>query len=306
MNKDYLSSSYETVRFLSQGDGLVGRLFLPNTSGCFPTVLVCHGLFGFKDKYSELAEFLVNHGIAVLAMDMHGHGESGGERFVFHLPTWIADIQAGLNFLTTHERIDSTRIAGFGVSSGATALLEAALVEPRLKALITLSASVQNHCTFLETIALYISLSLGIIHKKFTQRNFRLSLLRELNKTEFTFDPAINASWRAESRVQQAFASMPFPGTAEAHLIDTIKCVGKILVPTLVLHGAEDRVEPLHSAQDFYEALTCEKAIHIIPDTGHLGHLDRNRKKIFELTTEWVKSKLFKSETSSQISLDKS
>ena len=78
MSKDPLFFTCESVRFLSQGDELVGRLFLPNSSDRFPVILVCHGLFGFKDKYSELAEFLANHGVAVLTVDMHGHGESGG------------------------------------------------------------------------------------------------------------------------------------------------------------------------------------------------------------------------------------
>jgi hypothetical protein len=41
-----------------------------------------------------------------------------------------------------------------------------------------------------------------------------------------------------------------------------------------------------------YEALTCKKALHIIPGNGHLGHLDRNKGLVFKLSAEWATQNL--------------
>jgi hypothetical protein len=37
-----------------------------------------------------------------------------------------------------------------------------------------------------------------------------------------------------------------------------------------------------------HDALTCPKEIHIIPGNGHIGHLDRHREKVMDLTSGWA------------------
>ncbi len=282
----------QSVHFLSKGDRLAAQLFIPDLKDRAPVMLICHGLFSFKENYFEFAEYLAKRGIAVLTMDMRGHGQSGGERFAFCLSDWIANIQAAIDFLVKHPRIDPLRIAGFGLSSGGTAILEAAIVESRLKVLVTLSASIHNDHPLWQTVIFNIMKYIGIIYKKFKHRSFRLSLPWVLDMIDYTADATINADWRTNLRVREAFHSIPFPETAEALLIDTIHRVKLIRIPTLVLHGATDRLESPQNAQLLYRALVCVKEIHTIPSSGHLGHLDWNRHKIFELTYEWIANKL--------------
>jgi len=62
---------------------------------------------------------LAERGIATLAMDMHGHGESSGERYHVNMREWVADVRSGIDFLVTHPLIDESRIGAFGLSSGA-------------------------------------------------------------------------------------------------------------------------------------------------------------------------------------------
>src|SRR5437667_6021771 len=112
--------SKETVVIHSLGESLAGVLFLPETSGAAPALILCHGAGEFKENYFELCEFLAERGVAALALDMHGHGESGGERFHVKIAEWVADIHAALDFLCEHPRIDSESIGAFGLSSGGT------------------------------------------------------------------------------------------------------------------------------------------------------------------------------------------
>src|SRR5207249_11756537 len=128
--------SRETVLVESLEDSLSATLFLSEGDNPAPTLLVCHGAGEFKENYYEMCEYLAGRGINSLALDMHGHGGSGGERDHVRMEQWVCDVQAALDFLSTHSRVDNGRIAGFGLSSGGTAILEAALLDKRIKALI--------------------------------------------------------------------------------------------------------------------------------------------------------------------------
>jgi alpha-beta hydrolase superfamily lysophospholipase len=71
----------ETVTIHSNGATLAGVLFLPVSDRPSPALVICHGALEFKEDYFELCEFLAEKGVAALAIDMHGHGQSEGERF---------------------------------------------------------------------------------------------------------------------------------------------------------------------------------------------------------------------------------
>ncbi len=286
-----LGFEWEDVDLPSGNDSIAGRLFLPPHQDRVPVLLIAHELFGFKESYTGLVEFLLKKGIAVLVLDMHGHGESGGERFSFSLAEWIADIRAAIDFLETHLRIDSNRIIGFGVSSGGTAILETTLVDNRMRSIIVLGVTVCNHYGFWTTLGLQLLRLFSKIYHRFAKQTLRISADRELNTIICLSDPAANARWRDTPLVREAFTSIPFPGISDSILVDTLERVGEIRIPTLILHGAQDTIEPPSVARLLYDRLTCEKSLQIIPDMGHLGHLDRNQEKIFEHILDWIQTK---------------
>src|SRR6185436_4906481 len=108
----------EPVSLRSVGDKLAGTLFFPDTVGCCPAMIICHGAGEFKENYFELAEVLAAKGVATLAVDLRGHGESKGERFHVNISDWVADVQTAIDFLVAHPRIDGTKIGAMGLSSG--------------------------------------------------------------------------------------------------------------------------------------------------------------------------------------------
>src|SRR5690349_19085040 len=120
MTSHAIQLSRESVRLRSLGDDLSGALFLPESLRPAPAVIVCHGAGEFKENYFELCELLAGRGIAALAIDMHGHGESAGSRFCVEMREWVPDVQAAIDFLHDHPRIDGARIGAFGLSSGGT------------------------------------------------------------------------------------------------------------------------------------------------------------------------------------------
>lgn len=284
--------SQENIAFQSLGHPIAGVLFLPGDQGLFPALVVSHGYMDFKENYFELCTYLAQRGIASLALDMHGHGESGGGRYHIHLDEWIADIRAALDTLQAHPSIDPESLGAFGLSSGGTAVLEAALVDPRIRALITLDATVRPFLSLHERIGMGLLSTLGRIKHFLTGRDLRISLVREVGKVEAAHDPEVNERWRSNPRVVEMWSSFPFPGSEASVDVDTLTRVHRIAVPTLVLHGAQDRVDSPQTARVLFDALTCPKELHIIEGNGHLGHLDRNRHMVMELTAGWALSRL--------------
>jgi len=278
----------ESVFFSSAGDEVAGTLFLPdNSTTPAPALVICHGAGDWKENYFELCDSLAGFGVASLAIDMHGHGETGGERFCVEMPLWVADVRAAVDFLCKHPRVNPDGIAAFGLSSGGTAILEAALIDPRLKALIALDATVRNSLPFQDSIVLKGLLALGRMKMRLTKTTLRLPLAK-LSTPKVASEPEINRQFLANPSSVEAFMSFPLPGGEQAFFVDTIKRVGGIATPTLVLWGADDKVDPPRTAWMLFEALNCKKRLEIIPGNGHVGHLDRNRDRVFELTRDWV------------------
>ena len=89
----------EPVRLRSLGEELAGVLFLSEEEQPSPVMIICHGAGEFKENYFELCELLAARGVATLAIDMHGHGASGGERFHVNMRAWVADVRAAIDFL---------------------------------------------------------------------------------------------------------------------------------------------------------------------------------------------------------------
>ncbi len=276
------------VGFRSLGDDLVGTLFVPETHEPSPALILCHGAGDFRENYFEMSQQLASRGIVSLALDMHGHGASGGERFHVDMREWTADVRAAIDFLQDRPEVKQDQIAGFGLSSGGTAILEAALEDSRLCALIPLDATVRNSLPAAMSGFIRTLLLAGKIKFSVTGKPMRLPLAKLGPAPTLASDPAVNREILDYPRSWEGFNSFPLPGGEQAFFVDTIDRVSRITTPTMVLWGAEDKVDPPETAHRLYAALKCKKALHIIPGNGHVGHRDRHKAKVFALTADWI------------------
>ena len=276
----------ERVTIESLDETLQGVLFLPQTAGPVPALILTHGAGDYKENYFEFAEYLGARGIASLALDLHGHGESGGSRYYVDMREWVADVRAALDFLSSHSRIDRARLAAYGPSSGGTAILEAALVDSRIKALVLQDATVRDSLPKAMSLSMRFLNLIGTVKRRFTSRDLYLPLAKMSGEFPLASDPEVNK--RLNERAVEAFNRFPLPGAAQAFFVDTIERVGSVRVPTLVLWGEDDKLDPPETGKLLHERLTCKKALHIIAGNGHAGHMDRHKEKVFALTCEWL------------------
>jgi dienelactone hydrolase len=107
----------EEVRFSSGKVKLAGTLFLPGKSGRHPAVVLFHGS-GPQSRDSARAQWFAELGIAALAYDKRGVGESTGDFRKVPFQDLVEDGLAGIAFLKTRSDIDSTKIGVWGLSQG--------------------------------------------------------------------------------------------------------------------------------------------------------------------------------------------
>ncbi len=279
----------ERVSFQSLGVPLQARFVAAaGSTAPAPVLIVSHGAGEFKENYLEMASYLSARGIASLLLDMHGHGESGGRAYHVSIPEWTADIIAAIDYLQTRPDVDGARISAFGLSSGGTAILEAAVVDPRLKALIALDATVMNTLPWSTTLVMGGLSLMGKIKRALTGEDLRISIVKLLDEVALASDPEINAKLKVDPGKLRAFSRFPLPGASEAFFVNTIKRVPKIKAATLVIWGADDELDPVSTAIRLHETLTCVKQLEIVEGNGHVGHLDRHRERVFELVSDWL------------------
>ena len=129
------------VEFPSQGVTLVGDLYLPTTSavGKVPAAFLL-GPFGYVREQgpSYYAMRLAASGVAALAFDCRGHGESAGTPRRHESPVMkVADAKAALDYLTTRPEVDAKKIFAIGLCQGASPMVQLASDDARVAGLIT-------------------------------------------------------------------------------------------------------------------------------------------------------------------------
>ncbi|HRJ68157.1 MAG TPA: alpha/beta fold hydrolase [Beijerinckiaceae bacterium] len=130
----------DEVSFPSSGVTCRGWLFRPAGPGPHPAVIMANGMSATKAMgLQSFAESYARRGLAVLAFDYRGLGESdGAERGRLVPQEQHDDTRAAIRWLRAQPGIDAERIAlwGFSFSGGHAVFL--ASVDPRVKAVAAL------------------------------------------------------------------------------------------------------------------------------------------------------------------------
>lgn len=124
---------------LETPDGLVliGTFYGPlDFEPPWPGVILLHMLWSDRTTWDEYAHELARNGFAVFALDMRGHGETGGE------VDWdlaADDIQMVWDNLSARPEIASNRMGMVGASIGANMALVSGTNEPDARTVVLLS-----------------------------------------------------------------------------------------------------------------------------------------------------------------------
>lgn len=136
------------VNFISQDLKISAVLTLPQTAkpdGGFPAVVLAQGLSGVKNVIMpEIAQTFAQAGIATLAFDYRGCGESEGDSQRLFPLERVTDILNAAAFLRSQAAIDAARIGIYGVSYGAGQALYAAALDPEVRCVVSVAGAIDG------------------------------------------------------------------------------------------------------------------------------------------------------------------
>ncbi|WP_228394321.1 alpha/beta hydrolase [Chryseobacterium glaciei] len=123
---------------------VVGHLFIPKSfsqSQKHPAIIVGHPMGAVKEQSADVyASHMAEKGFVTMAIDLSFWGESAGEPRNAVLPdVYSEDFSAAVDFLGTRPFIDKEKIGVIGVCGSGSFVLSAAKIDPRLKAIATVS-----------------------------------------------------------------------------------------------------------------------------------------------------------------------
>lgn len=135
----------EKVSFQSQyQEKVAGNLYLPkgidrNTK--LPAIIVGHPMGAVKEQSANLyATKMAEQGFVAMSIDLPFWGESEGKTRNMVSPEVYAEaFSAGVDYLGSQTFVDRARIGGIGVCGSGSFMISAAKIDPRLKAIATVS-----------------------------------------------------------------------------------------------------------------------------------------------------------------------
>jgi hypothetical protein len=116
-----------------------------------PAVALTGPFTGVKDQVvGTYAERLAGAGLATLAFDHRGFGESGGRRGHEDVQGKLADLRAAVGLLAGRDEVDAERIGLVGVCLGGGYAVRAAATDPRVRAVAGIAGGYNSPARFVE------------------------------------------------------------------------------------------------------------------------------------------------------------
>jgi pimeloyl-ACP methyl ester carboxylesterase len=222
-----------------------------------PVVVFIHGAGMDHTVWALQARYFAHHGRSVLALDLPGHGRSGGSplRAIGTMSAWV---------LAALDAVGVANAALVGHSMGALIALEAAAAAPdRVRALALLGVA--------ERMPVHPDLQAAADAEERLAPEL-VSSWGHGRSGHFGGNPAPGL-WMmgsALSLLERAPAGALAADLAACNAYDgALAAAAHIRCPTLLLLGAADRMTPPAKAAPLAAAITSARTV-ILPDAGHM------------------------------------
>ncbi|MER5918310.1 alpha/beta hydrolase [Streptomyces sp. NPDC001982] len=276
-----MSAMREDVTFESNGNRLLGHVFLPEELAAgktVPAVVVVGPASSTKGQVPTVyAERLTALGYVALAFDHSTYGESEGTPRYDEDPfVKVEDVKNAVTFLTTRPEVDTDRIATVGVCAGGGYAPAAAVADRRIKAVATASGLPDLRATIMAAgdWRAIMSAAAGArqqyaatgraTHVPFLADG-QLDPWRENGKKFYLTDRNQDPNWRNQTLLWSYDKMIQFSA------LDT----AELLAPTPLLVIAGDRAETLAQAEAMYAKANEPKELLLLEGGTHFDLYDR-------------------------------
>ena len=245
-------------------------------------VAIVPGFNSHSKYYSWFAERLVARGLATYAIDLHGRGESEGERFyVQEFGDYVSDVHEMVTLIRAHEPGLPIYLLGHS-AGGVVATLYAAEHQERLAGLVCESFAFK-----IPAPDFALAVIKGIAH--LAPHAHILALKNE----DFSRDPAIVQAMDSDALI--AHEKQPIETLAAMVRADEVleRSFADITLPVLILHGTEDKAtRPSGSQQFFDRAGSRDKTLKFYEGAYHDLLNDTDREQVAADIATWLDRQL--------------
>lgn len=306
--------SVQKVAFQNQyAMKISGNLIIPknlNRNVKAPAVIVGHPMGAVKEQSSMLyAQKLAEQGFVSLAIDLPFWGESGGEPRNLVAPELYTEaFSAAVDYLGTHDLIDRNRIGVLGICGSGGFAVNAAKIDPRLKAVATVSmydmgAVTRNGLKHSQTLEQCKALLERAAEQRYSE--FSTGEMQFLNylptQPDEDTDPVMREFWEfyrtprgihiPEGRTLELTQNRML--TSEVRFMNFYPFQDiETISPRPLLFIAGEKAHSIEFSEDAYRLASEPKELYIVPGAGHADLYDRTDVIPFEKLSDFFQKNL--------------
>jgi alpha-beta hydrolase superfamily lysophospholipase len=246
-------------------------------------ILITHGHGEHSGRYSHVGEALAARDYAVVALDLRGHGHSGGARgFIRRWSEYREDLDRLIE--TLKADYGDLPMFLYGHSIGGTLSLDYILRDSqKFRGVIASAPSLGKP---------NIPAILFVISKLFSKIIPGFSMATQLEQTALSRDPEVVRAYREDPLVHSV-------GTARfgTELLDTAEYIqahaAEFNIPLILIHGTQDRLVDPADTHRFYDHVKLEdKTFFELPDGYHEPHNDLEKDVVIKRVGDWIEAHL--------------
>lgn len=250
-------------------------------------IIISHGYAEHSGRYQHVAEYFLQKGYAVYALDHRGHGCSDGPRAdVINFENYLIDLKTFLDIIKGQEENRSIFLVGHSMG-GAIATLFAARYGLKLDGVITSGVGfwdferippkvILNFLNFIAQIAPRIPVI--SLPPRYLSRDQKVV-------DDYKSDP-LNYVGKVCSRMGVQLLCATSLGKTEA---------SNIKLPVLILHGTSDRLSAPKVSKMLYERVASpDKTLKYYDGLYHEIFNEPEKEQVFEDMADWINAYLAK------------
>lgn len=264
----------------AEGAKLYTQVWEPD-GGVKTAVLLLHGWGDHSNRYAHVGEAFAAVGVALVAVDLRGHGQTDGPRGFVKSYDGHLFVDTDMLLAEMRSRYPNAQQVLYGHSTGGGAVL--GYVIKRQPAVDGLIASSPWLKLAIEPPRLMVGAMrlLRRVYPRFTQ---------DLGYTEglLSRDPMLDTVSKSDSLMHSKMSAALFVEAVDNGRF-ALEHAEQITVPLLLMHGTGDKVTSHEATQQFANR-AANATLKLWPDALHELHNEINREEVINYLVGWLET----------------
>jgi alpha-beta hydrolase superfamily lysophospholipase len=247
-------------------------------------VVLCHGYAEHARRYDHVARRFGASGLAVYALDLRGHGRSGGKRvYLRHIAEYTDDFHTLVGIAAA--AYPELKVVVLGHSMGGGVVFAYGVEHPGDYAAMVLSGPAVDARDGVSPVLVFVAKALGRILPGLP--------VERLPTDAVSRDPEVVAAYDADPLVHHG----KLPAGIAAALIRIGETMPKrapaLTAPLLVVHGEQDKLIPVQGSRQLMACVGSQDAhLEVYPGLYHEVFNEPERAVVLDDVTSWIEARL--------------